>query len=319
MTFRTATSRLMNSFPRLKRGGFALVGASTAVTLSLLSSPALAGDPFRPGNEYSIGPDTEAAFEAFFRDGNYTLAEEAINSALVSESDEPLVHSLAASMAYLDGDHDKMASHAELTKSTAAALMSDSPLRGHLYSAVGIFLDGAHLMTTQGVARSTPTALGMLQQVFSHLDEAENIDKADPELNLVQGFMDLMLAVNLPFSNPEETIERLATYSSPDYLTYRGIALGYRDLGQTADAMAAVDRAIEAAPENPELFYLRAQLQRRQDQTTASIASFDKALSYAPQLPPEIVRMIAKERCRTDGGAAETCDTEADTLVESLS
>ncbi|MEM8503655.1 MAG: Sll0314/Alr1548 family TPR repeat-containing protein [Cyanobacteria bacterium P01_D01_bin.1] len=318
MAFRIATARLMNSFPRLKRGCAALVGVSAVATLSLFSSPALAGDPFRPGNEYGIGPDTEAAFEAFFKAGNYTLAEAAIESALVSESDEPLVHSLAASMAYLDGDHDKMAEHAELTKSAAAALMDDSPLRGHLYSAVGIFLEGSHMMTTQGVARSTPAALGMLQQVFGHLDEAERIDKTDPELNLVQGFMDLMLAVNLPFSNPAETIERLATYSSPDYLTYRGIALGYRDLNQIPEAMAAVEQALQAAPENPELFYLRAQLQRRQEQTTASLASFDKALDYAAQLPPGIARMIAKERCRTSGGASDVCETQADDFVESL-
>lgn len=318
MTFRTATSRLVDSFPQFKRGCLALVGASTVAALSLLSSPALAGDPFRSGNEYDIGPNTEAAFEAFFKEGNYTLAEAAINQALASESDEPLVHSLAASMAYLEGDLDKMATHAALTKSTAAALFDGSPLRGHLYSAVGIFLDGAHLMTTQGVARSTPTALGMLQQVFSHLDEAEKIDKTDPELNLIQGFMDLMLAVNLPFSNPEESIDRLAQFSSPSYLTYRGIALGYRDLGQISEAIAAVEQALQEAPENPELFYLQAQLQRRQDQTTASLASFDKALNYAPQLPPGIARMIYKERCRTSGGASDTCNTEADTFVENL-
>ena len=318
MTFRTATFRLMNSLPRLKRGCLALVGASTVVTLSLFSSPALAGDPFRPGNAYNIGPNTEAAFEAFFKEGDYVRAQEAIDAALASESNEPLVYSLAASMAYLDGDFDKMASYADLTKSKAAALLGSSPLRGNLYSAVGLFLEGAHLMSTQGVARSTPTALGMLQQVFSHLDEAEKIDKTDPELNLVQGFMDLMLAVNLPFSNPEDTIERLSQYGSPNYLTYRGIALGYRDLDRNADAMAAVDRALQAAPENPELFYLKAQLQRRQQQTAASLESFDKALGYAAQLPPDIALSIYKERCRTSGGASEVCSTEAEDFVEGL-
>lgn len=308
----------MNSLARLKRGGLALTGASTVMMLSLLSSPALAGDPFRPGNEYNIGSNAEAAFEAFFKEGDYIRAQEAIDLALDSEGDEPLVHGLAASMAYLDGDFDTMALHAELTKSTAAALLESRPLRGHLYSAVGIFLDGAHLMSTQGVARSTPTALGMLQQVFGHLDEAEKIDKTDPELNLVQGFMDLMLAVNLPFSNPEESIERLAQYSSPNYLTYRGIALGYRDLGRISDAMIAVDRALQAAPENPELYYLRAQLQRRQEQTAASVESFDKALTYADQLPPEIARMIYKERCRTLGGASDACVTQATDFVANL-
>lgn len=323
MTFWAVTSQLINSLPRFswarfKRGGLALAGTSSVVALSLLSSPALAGDPFRPGNDYNIGPDAEAAFEAFFRDGDYIRAQEAIDLALASESDEPLVHSLAASIAYLDGDFDKMALHAELTRSAATALLESSPLRGHLYSAVGIFLDGAHLMSTQGVARSTPTVLGMLQQVFSHLDDAESIDRTDPELNLVQGFMDLMLAVNLPFSNPEESIERLAKYSSPSYLTYRGIALGYRDLGQISDAMTAVNQALQAAPDNPELFYLKAQLQRRQEQTAASVDSFDKALSYANQLPPVIARMIYEERCRALGGAFDTCGTEATDFVANL-
>ena len=318
MTFWTVTSRLMHSLGRLKQGGLALAGASTVAMLSLLSSPALAGDPFRSSNEYNIGPNAEAAFEAFFKEGDYIRAQEIIDSALDSESEEPLVHGLAASMAYLDGDFDTMAVHAELTKSTAAALLDTSPLRGHLYSAVGIFLDGAHLMSTQGVARSTPTALGMLQRVFRHLDNAEKIDKTDPELNLVQGFMDLMLAVNLPFSNPEESIERLAQYSSPSYLTYRGIALGYRDLDQISDAMVAVDRALQAAPENPELFYLKAQLQRRQQQTADSVDSFDKALTYADQLPPETARMIYRERCRTLGGAADACGTQAANFVANL-
>ncbi len=318
MTFRTATSRLMNSFPLLKQGGLTLAGASVALTLSLLSGPALAGDPFRPGNEYNIGPDTEAAFEAFFRDGDYRSARQDIETAIASEGDEPLVRSLAASIAYLDGDYDQMAQQAAMTKSTAAALMDSSPLRGHIYSAVGIFLDGAHLMTTEGVARSTPTALGMLQQVFSHLDEAEKIDKTDPELNLIQGFMDLMLAVNLPFSNPEQTIERLAEYSSPSYLTYRGIALGYRDLGEDAEALVAVNQALQAAPENPELFYLKAQLQRRQQQTADSIASFDKALAYAEQLPPDTARMIYRERCGALGSSPDICGQEAAEFIENL-
>ena len=54
----------------------------------------------------------------------------------------------------------------------------------------------------------------MLQQVFSELDEAESINPSDPELNLIKGYMDLMLAVNLPFSNPEGAISQMSTYGS---------------------------------------------------------------------------------------------------------
>lgn len=289
-----------------------------AATLTVVTSPALAGDPFRSGDEHNIGPNAEAAFEAFFKEGDYVGAREALDLAKDSEPDEPLVHSMAAAMAYLDEDWDTLEAEAALASSTAEALLETNPLRGHIYSAVGIFMEGAHMMSTQGVARSTPAALAMLQQVFSHIGEAEKIDSTDPELNLVKGFMDLMLAVNLPFSDPEEAIERLSQHGNPEYLAYRGIALGYRDLGQMDDAMNAVDQALETAPENPELFYLKAQLHRRQEETDDSVAMFDKALEYAAQLPPSVARKIYKEKCRTLGGSHETCGKEATDFVASL-
>lgn len=292
------------------------LGILTATVL--VTAPALAGDPFRSNDTYDIGPHTEAAFESFFRDGDYVGAREALSLAKESEANEPLVHSMAASMAYLDEDWDTLAEDVALTQATAEALLDTDPLRGHIYSAVGIFMEGAHMMSTQGVARSTPAALAMLQQVFSHIGEAEKIDSSDPELNLVKGYMDLMLAVNLPFSDPEKAIERLSQYGNPEYLAYRGIALGYRDLGQMSDAMAAVDQALETAPENPELFYLKAQLHRRQQETDDSVAMFEKALEYAAQLPPSLARKIYKEKCRTLGGSHETCGKEATDFVTDL-
>ena len=263
-------------------------------------------------------PHTEEAFEAFFKAGDYVGAREALDLAKDSEADEPLVHSMAASMAYLDEDWDALETEAALTRSTAEALLETDPLRGHIYSAVGIFMEGAHMMSTQGVARSTPAALAMLQQVFGHIGEAEKIDNTDPELNLVKGFMDLMLAVNLPFSDPADAIERLSQYGNPEYLAYRGIALGYRDLGQMTDAMAAVEQALETAPDNPELFYLKAQLHRRQEETDDSVAMFEKALEYAAQLPSSLARKIYKEKCRTLGGSHETCGKEASDFVADL-
>ena len=312
------TVRALNPFHYIKRGYLKSLGALTAVTLTLASSPVLAGDPFRTTDDYNIGPYTEEAFEAFFKEGNYVDAREALDKALVSEADEPMVHALAASMAYLDEDWETVAAEAALTKSTAKALLDTQPLRGHIYSAVGIFMEGAHMMSTEGVARSTPAALAMLQQVFSHIGEAEKIDSTDPELNLVKGFMDLMLAVNLPFSDPAEAIERLSDYGNPTYLSYRGIALGYRDLGQMTEAMDAVDQALAAAPENPELFYLKAQLHRRQSETNESVAMFEKALEYAEQLPSKLARKIYKEKCRTQGGSHQTCGQEAADFVNDL-
>ena len=312
MTFRALYSSLR------PKSGFKFLGFLTAATLTVLATPVWAGDPFRSNSEHNIGPHAEAAFESFFREGDYVSAREALDLAKASEADDPLVHSMTASMAYLDEDWDALEEEAALTRSTAETLLETDPLRGHLYSAVGIFMEGAHMMSTQGVARSTPAALAMLQQVFSHIGEAEKIDSTDPELNLVKGFMDLMLAVNLPFSDPEKAIERLSEYGSPEYVAYRGIALGYRDLGQMDDAMAAVDQALETAPENPELFYLKAQLHRRQEETDDSVAMFEKALEYAAQLPPSLARKIYKEKCRTLGGSHETCGIEARDFVEAL-
>ncbi|MEM9266933.1 MAG: Sll0314/Alr1548 family TPR repeat-containing protein [Cyanobacteria bacterium P01_F01_bin.13] len=312
------TFRVLNPFNRLKRGYLKSMGALMAATLTLMATPALAGDPFRANSEHDIGPHTEAAFEAFFKRGDYVSARTSLAQAMESEADEPLIHSMAASMAYLDEDWDTLATEVELTKSTAETLLDVDPLRGHIYSAVGIFMEGAHMMSTQGVARSTPAALVMLQRVFSHIGEAEKIDSTDPELNLIKGFMDLMLAVNLPFSDPEKAIDRLSQYGNPSYLAYRGIALGYRDLGQMSDAMEAVDQALETAPENPELFYLKAQLHRRQQETDDSVAMFDRALEYAAQLPSNLTRKIYKEKCRTLGGSHEACGKEATDFVEEL-
>lgn len=312
------TVRSLNPFNFIKRSYLKSLGALTAATLTLVSSPAWAGDPFRATDEYAIGQHTEEAFEAFFKEGNYLEARQALDEALISEADEPMVHAMAASMAYLNEDWDAVADASALTKSTADALLETQPLRGHIYSAVGIFMEGAHMMSTQGVARSTPAALAMLQQVFNHIGQAEKIDSADPELNLVKGFMDLMLAVNLPFSDPAEAIERLSDYGNPTYLSYRGIALGYRDLGQMTEAMDAVDQALAAAPDNPELFYLKAQLHRRQSETDKSVAMFEKALEYADQLPSNLTRKIYKEKCRTQGGSHQVCGQEATDFVNAL-
>ena len=188
------------------RAGSGLLALGLSLSVAL---PSLAADPFRTTSPHDIGDNTEAAFKAIFRDGDYVGAREYLEQAKTTEDDEPLVHAMLASMAYLDADWDEVANRAELTKTKAQALVDTDPLRGHLYTAVGVFLEGAHVLKTRGVARGTPTALAMLQRVFSELDDAESIAPDDPELNLLKGYMDLMLAVNLPFSNPAEAIARM--------------------------------------------------------------------------------------------------------------
>lgn len=305
----------LQSSQRISRLPFRLATrlASGFMALSLsvgMALPTLAADPFRPNDSsHNIGDNTQAAFEAIFKEGNYDKAEGLLETAEQNEPNEPLVHAMLASMAYLEGDSGlpEVARRADLTKEKAQALMATDPLRGHLYTAVGTFLEGAYVLKTQGVARGTPRALGLLQQVFSEMDAAESINAADPELNLLKGYMDLLLAVNLPFSNPEEAIANMTEHGSPVYLTQRGVALGYRDLGRYTDAINAVDRAIAAAPQNPELFYLKAQILRRQGAKAASVEMFQRALDSAEQLPPALANRIVREQCGAEEVSGAQC------------
>ncbi|MGB7084229.1 MAG: Sll0314/Alr1548 family TPR repeat-containing protein [Phormidesmis sp.] len=291
---------------RVTRVGSALLAFSLSLGMAL---PTLAADPFRSSSSHEIGEHTEAAFEAIFKEGDYVSAREALVQAEETEPDEPLVHAMLASMAYLEGDAGlpEVKARAELTTEKAKALVDSDPLRGHLYTAVGIFLEGAYVLKTEGIAKGTPRALAMLQRVFSELDDAESIAPNDPELNLLKGYMDLMLAVNLPFSNPEEAIERMSSYGSPTYLTQRGIAIGYRDLEQYDDAMSAVDQALSAAPDNPELLYLKAQISNRLGNQAESAALFEEALTYSEQLPEGLVKRITWEGCVVEGTPHQEC------------
>ena len=289
------------SFRKLAtRVGSGLLALGLSVTVAL---PSFAADPFRTSNPREIGELTEDAFEAIFKEGDYASARQILARAETEEAGEPLVHAMLASMAYLEGDSglDEVLRRAELTKQTAQAMLDSGrdPLRGHLYSAVGVFLEGAHLLKTQGVAQGTPAALGMLQQVFSSMDAAEAIDPNDSELNLLKGYMDLMLAVNLPFSNPDEAITRMSNHGSPIYLAQRGIAIGYRDLEEYDKALVAVDNAIADAGDNPELFYLKGQVLVRSGNREASVPWFQRALENAEgRLPDRLTRQIRFEECR---------------------
>jgi tetratricopeptide (TPR) repeat protein len=281
-------------------------GVLTSAFLGLAPMTAQAGDPFRPNNPHAIGDRTEAVFKALFYEGNYTQAQALVRQAIAAEPNEPMNYAIAAALGYLNKDLDAVAQQARLTQQKAADLKATDPLRGHLYTAVGVFMEGAHVLQTQGIARGTPTALRMLQRVFSELDAAERIDRNDPELSLLKGFMDLLLAVNLPFANPDQAIARLQN-GHPAFLSQRGIAIGLRDLGRYPEALVAVNRALAAAPNNPDLLYLKAQILYLQQQPTASLPYYRSALSYAEQLPVATARQIAFEACLAEGGAGDIC------------
>ncbi|MBC7822283.1 MAG: tetratricopeptide repeat protein [Candidatus Parcubacteria bacterium] len=282
---------------------------TAAIAVSLWATPSLAKDPFRTSNLRPIGDNTEAAFRSVFEQGNYKSAESSLSQA---EANEPLAFALKAFLAYSNsqGESDRSKKQAALdsfknyatqTRQSAEQLVKTDPLRGNLYIAVGNFLEGVYVVGSQGVVRGTPQALGNLQQAFKYLDEAEKIDPKDPELNLLKGYIDLLLAVNvsLPLSSPTQAIERLETYAAPRYLADRGLALGYRDLNQPDKALKAINQAIAAAPKNPELSYLKAQILVRQGNNRESIPLFEKALSQKDQLPNSLTTQIQKELDRT--------------------
>ncbi|MGG6238072.1 Sll0314/Alr1548 family TPR repeat-containing protein [Nodosilinea sp. AN01ver1] len=301
---RLASLRLGSRFKALS------AGTLTVALLALAPTAAQAGDPFRTTDPHQIGDKTEAVFNALFYEGNYTAAESLVEEAIAAEPDEPMNYAIAAALGYLNKDLNELADQARLTQQSATALKATDPLRGHLYTAVGIFMEGAHALQTQGIARGTPTALRLLQRVFSELDAAEKIDPNDPELSLLKGFMDLLLAVNLPFANPDQAIARLQN-GHPAYLTHRGIAIGMRDLGRYSEALAEVDKALAAAPENPDLLYLKAQILFLQQQYSASLPFYRSALAYADQLPTATARQIAFEACQAEGTPGEVCAERA--------
>ena len=285
-----------------------------ALLLGVVASPSLAKDPFRTTNQQPIGDKTEQAFRSIFERGDYKTAQTYLSQA---EPNEPLAYALRAAMAYMNWEtassDQKQAflndfkNYGTQTRTVAEQLVRTNPLRGNIYLAAGNFLEGAYIVRTEGVVRGTPQALSKLQQAFRYLDEAEKISPKDPELNLLKGFIDLMLSVNisLPLSNPNDAIQRLEQYAGPRYLADRGLALGFRDLKQFDRAAQAVDRAIKAAPDNPELQYLKAQILVRQKQDRASVPFFEKALTKRNQLPGGTVAQIERELRRVQQRLAQ--------------
>jgi tetratricopeptide (TPR) repeat protein len=278
--------------------------STAAIALTLWVNPA-AADPFRAQNPRTVGIKTETAFKTLFQQGNYVEAAELLKTA---EADEPLAYAMKAALAYVNQDTEGMGQNATLTRTTAEKLKASDPLRGHLYIAAGHFMEGAYTLSTQGTVQATPTVLSKLQQVFDNLKEAEKISPNDPELNLLKGFMDLMLAVNLPFSNPDQAIQRLQN-ANPNYISQRGIAIGYRDLGRPQEGIDALAPLLQQNPENPEFYYLNAQLLRlKSDKLQGeeqkkvqleSIKSFREAWKRRSTLPSSLVVQLDREGCRT--------------------
>jgi len=294
---------MKDQFPAREPMLGAITTFSTVLTLSLWASPTLAKDPFRATNQHQIGDKTEAAFNAAFKDGNYTVAQSYLKQAELSEPNDPLVYAMEASFAYTNKDINSLNSYSQKTLASAQRLMATDPLRGNLYVAVGHFLQGAAILANQGTVNGAPAALSELRQVYDYLDKAEAVSATDPEVNLIRGYMDLAIAVNVPFSSPDQAMEQLEKYAGPKYLADRGLALGQRDLGQDTEALTSVDRALKAAPNNPELYYLKAQILVKQGQSQnnpalfrEALKNFDAATQKKDQLPASLATQIQRER-----------------------
>ncbi|MEH2440191.1 Sll0314/Alr1548 family TPR repeat-containing protein [Nostoc sp.] len=277
--------------------------APWAIALNLWVNPSLAGDPFRNSEPHQIGDQTEAAFKAIFQQGNYPAAERYLQQAISKEPNEPLAYAMKASLAYGNKDWAKLDTYSQKTLESGQKLIPNDPLRGNLYTAVGHFLEGALILTRNGTVNGVPQAFGRLRQVYEYLDKAEAISANDPELNLIKGYMDLLLAVNLPFASPDQAIGRLEKNAAPGYLVDRGIALAYRDLKRYPQALEYVNRAIKSTSDNPEIYYLKAQIlkelgqkEKSQQMIQEAIANFDKALTKKSQLPGDLVKQIESER-----------------------
>jgi len=261
-----------------------------------------AADPFRTNNPKRIGVETRKAFELMFRDGNYPAASKQIDKALRSEADDPLVQGMKASFAYLDQDYQGMQLYAQKTQAAAQKLMTTDPLRGNIYMGVGYLIEAGYIVKTDGIVSGAPKALGLVQKLFDSIKAAQAIAPNDPELNLIKGYMDMLIATVLPLADLENALASLRV-ASPDYLKWRGIAIGYRDAKNTDKALEAINKAIKAAPQNPELAYLKGQILWMRNDLEGAKKQYRQAIAKRNQLPQDLVKQINSE-CTGLSGAS---------------
>jgi tetratricopeptide (TPR) repeat protein len=270
--------------------------------------------------ESKQGLNIDRAKDAMFRYGDYIKARQYLDSARKNEPNDPLVYAMSTLYPYSAGDLETVKQYGDRTTQTAKKLMGTNPLRGNLYQGVGLGITAAYEFKKNGAL----AALSRLQQVFKYMEAAKKIDPNNPELNLIKGYMDLLLAVNLPFSDANQAIEQLRK-AQPKYLAYRGIYIGYRDLQKYDDAIAAISTAIGIAPNNPELTYYQAQIYAIRGRETnnrndlqRSIKLFEKAYQKRPQLLTSTVAQILSEHCQAISALNRTSNDQCWNFEEKL-
>ena len=272
-----------------------LVTAATAM-------PSFAADPFRTSNARAIGGETQKAFELMFREGNYVGAVKQLDVAIRTEASEPLLFALRASTLYTKEDYLGMQVAGKRVRKNAEALKGKDNLRAYLYIAVSDLIEAGYIVKTDGLS-SAAKALPLVQNVFDNIKKAQDINPNDPELNLIKGYVDMLIASVLPLSDLETALASLRQYAAPDYLKWRGIALAYRDARKPELALDAVNKAIAAAPNNPELNYLKGQILWMQGGSSVPIAKkqFEVALSKSKQMNPSLLAEV-RDQCRNLSG-----------------
>jgi tetratricopeptide (TPR) repeat protein len=142
------------------------------------------------------------------------------------------------------------------------------------------------------------------------MDKANKIDPNNSELNLIKGYMDLLLAVNVPFSDTSQAIDRLKN-AEPRYLALRGMYIGHRDLKQYDLATNDIDAALKIAPQNPELTYYKAQILnirgrelKNDNDLRESIKLFEVAYQKRDRLLLSTLGQILSERCQAKNSLA---------------
>jgi tetratricopeptide (TPR) repeat protein len=256
------------------------------------------------------GANVERAKEAMFRDGDYVKAKQYLDAALKTEPNEPLTYAMNTLYPFSSGDFEKVREYGEKTSQAAEKLMKTNPLRGNLYQGVGLAILAAYEMKkANGGALG---ALNKLQKVFEYMDKANKIDPNNSELNLIKGYMDLLLAVNVPFSDTSQAIDRLKN-AEPRYLALRGMYIGHRDLKQYDLANNAIDAARRIAPQNPELTYYKAQLLnirgrelKNDNDLRESIKLFEVAYQKRDRLLLSTIGQILSERCQAKSSLTKT-------------
>jgi tetratricopeptide (TPR) repeat protein len=270
--------------------------AALSLATLLFSSTVLAADPFRTGaNARPFGSALEKAFEDFFRTGNYLNSSRKLTTAQAENPNEPLVYTLQAALAYMNNQPQRMQTFAEQTRKVSLALEANDKARSHLYRGLADGLEGASYYLKDGDV-GLLAAFPKITAMILEIDKARQISPEDPEVNLIVGYINTVEA-KLP-GKTKKYEEAIASFrkANPSYLSFRGQALVYRDTKNYPQAMMMVDQALKDAPQNPDLFYLKAQIFALQKQPAEAVTFFDKSLSMGKQLPESTKKQIRKER-----------------------